>query len=610
MRRAPVVLVTVLSAAVALSSWTPATTAASRTAVVAGESRPVHSLADAITETVRVESGVDSDADGAPDLISVDVMRPRATESGLTVPVVMEASPYYALSAAQLAMEGTVPRGFARWYDEFFVPRGYAVVEVEMQGTSRSQGCPTSGGPEDTASITAVVDWLGGRARAVHEDGTPAVASWSTGNVGMIGVSYNGTLPVALASAGVEGLKTIVPIAAISSWYDYARDRGIGYAGWDDRYPEFLANYVISAEASTRCAAVVTALGDAAADDTFDRTPFWQERDHRRTADRITASVFVAHGQTDRNVKPAQFSRLWEELRARDVPRKLWLHRGGHLDPLSIRAPEWQRAVHHWMDHWLLGLDNGITEEPVVDLQRADGTWTTEAEWPRPGAAPVVLRPARDGVLGVEPGSGQVSATDDPALTEPDVLAGLEGAGAAGADRLVWLTAPLTADAAISGTPVVDVRVSSTSASTPLTALLVDRGPAEVTTPVERTPLELLSASCRQVDVERRTGCAAPPVERTEAVTAQVIARGSVDVKNHASLENGEALEPGRSYDVRWELQPQDHVVPAGHQIGLVLVQNLADRVAVDPAARDVAVDLSATSVAVPVVGGQVPLGP
>lgn len=54
----------------------------------------------------------------------------------------------------------------------------------------------------------------------------------------MTGASYNGTLPNAVATTGVEGLKTIIPIAAISSWYDYYRANGAvvapgGYQGED-----------------------------------------------------------------------------------------------------------------------------------------------------------------------------------------------------------------------------------------------------------------------------------------------------------------------------------------------------------------------------------------
>ena len=52
-------------------------------------------------------------------------------------------------------------------------------------------------------------------------------ADWTTGAVGMTGVSYNGTLPNQVATTGVEGLKTIVPVSAISSWYDYYRANGL-----------------------------------------------------------------------------------------------------------------------------------------------------------------------------------------------------------------------------------------------------------------------------------------------------------------------------------------------------------------------------------------------
>ena len=43
----------------------------------------------------------------------------------------------------------------------------------------------------------------------------------------MIGTSYNGTIPIAAATTGVEGLAAIVPISAISDWYDYYRANGL-----------------------------------------------------------------------------------------------------------------------------------------------------------------------------------------------------------------------------------------------------------------------------------------------------------------------------------------------------------------------------------------------
>ena len=43
----------------------------------------------------------------------------------------------------------------------------------------------------------------------------------------MIGKSYDGTLSNGVAATGVEGLKTIVPVSAISAWYNYSRTGGI-----------------------------------------------------------------------------------------------------------------------------------------------------------------------------------------------------------------------------------------------------------------------------------------------------------------------------------------------------------------------------------------------
>ena len=79
------------------------------------------------------------------------------------------------------------------------------------------------------SAAKAVIDWLNGRAPAytTRTGDTPAAASWTTGKVGMIGTSYNGTIPVAAATTGVEGLEAIVPISAISDWYDYYRANGM-----------------------------------------------------------------------------------------------------------------------------------------------------------------------------------------------------------------------------------------------------------------------------------------------------------------------------------------------------------------------------------------------
>ena len=590
---------------------TPTAAAAPRSSVVDNETQPIYSYADAIRETVFVQSTIDSDNDGRRDRIAADVMRPKETDSGLKAPIVMEASPYYGLSnLASLNAEDLgfqVPKDFRRWYDEFFVPRGYAVVEVEMQGTSRSEGCPTTGAAADTQSIKAVVDWLGGRATATRADGSPVTASWSTGAVGMLGVSYNGTLPNALAAAGVDGVKTIVPIAAISSWYDYARDAGIAYSGWDRRYPEFLANFVVSATQKTKCTNQIKALGDNAADNTFDVTQFWTDRNYRLSADNVRASVFVVHGLEDWNVKSDNFGRWWTELQQRNIPRKIWLHRGAHLDPISFRQAEWQAVMHRWMDFWLFGLQNGVMTEPMADIQRPDGTWETHNSWPETGTsdARMFFGPARSGVTGTlstaAVTSGTQSFADSQRQTEATAIADYT---VAKANRLDYVTPALTQPARISGTPRVNVTVRSSATSAPLTALLVDYGPNTVFAGQSKSPLQLMVESCTMTDVRNRTGCATPDEVTPQAVTATVITRGSIDLKNRSSLSAGQPLTPNQNVAVRWELHPKDYVVATGHRIGIVLVANDSSYIAIDTAARNLTVSLAPSSIDLPVVGG------
>lgn len=204
-----------------------------------GQAQPVFDPADVIREDVWVTAPVDSDHDGKPDLVHAQVVRPRATEQGMKVPVVYEASPYFAGGNdvpnhdvdTELYVPGphvAAPIGWS--YQNYFTARGFAVVYGESLGTGLSTGCPTTGDVNETIGARSVVDWLNGRAEAHDKAGAPVAASWSTGKTGMMGVSYNGTLPNAVASTGVEGLETIVPIAAISSWYGYYRNsrRGRG----------------------------------------------------------------------------------------------------------------------------------------------------------------------------------------------------------------------------------------------------------------------------------------------------------------------------------------------------------------------------------------------
>src|SRR5262245_58698352 len=85
-----------------------------------------------------------------------------------------------------------------------WVRRGFAVVHSEQPGTGLSQGCPTVGNDPERLPMKSVVEWLNGRAKGyMSPTGMEEVkATWSTGKVGMIGTSYEGTLPFAAATTG------------------------------------------------------------------------------------------------------------------------------------------------------------------------------------------------------------------------------------------------------------------------------------------------------------------------------------------------------------------------------------------------------------------------
>ena len=108
-----------------------------------------------------------------------------------------------------------------------FVRRGFAVVHSASPGTGPSQGCPTIGGQNESLAPKAVIDWMCGRAKGFDAPvgGEEVVCDWCNGKVGMIGTSYNGTLPIAAATTGRAGLETIVPVAPNTSYYHYYRSQ-------------------------------------------------------------------------------------------------------------------------------------------------------------------------------------------------------------------------------------------------------------------------------------------------------------------------------------------------------------------------------------------------
>ena len=71
------------------------------------------------------------------------------------------------------------------------------------------------------------------------------------------------------------------------------------------------------------------------------------------------------------------FAEWWYRLDQNDVPRKIWLHNGGHGGPGGPGERSFKAAENRWMDHELFGVRNGIMREPRSTIQREDGSYTT-----------------------------------------------------------------------------------------------------------------------------------------------------------------------------------------------------------------------------------------
>ena len=60
----------------------------------------------------------------------------------------------------------------------------------------------------------------------------------------------------------------------------------------------------------------------------------------------------------------------------------------------------------------------------------------------------------------------------------------------------------------------------------------------------------------------------------TVSVTPWRVTKGILDSSNRDSLVTGTPVNVGEKYRFTWPLHPQDYVIPAGHQLGIVLVAN------------------------------------
>lgn len=562
---------------------------------------PIYDYADAIRETVWV-AAPDLDGDGVEERVAADIIRPRELDGTARVPIVMDASPYYLSSGRgneaerkQYDADGNLVK-FPLYYDNYFVPRGYAFVAVDMAGTARSTGCTDEGGRSDIESVKAVVEWLNGTGVAYDAAGAVVDADWSNGKTGMIGKSYDGTLANGVAATGVDGLKTIVPISAISSWYDYNRWQG---AVKSNNYPSSLSRSVAANRTiATDCSARLDWMNANDGDDTGAYTEFWAERDYREGSfydvSKVKASVFIVHGLQDTNVKTMNASKWWDALGEQGVDRKMWLTRLGHVDPFDSERALWVDTLHRWFDHELMDIDNGIDREPAVSVETAPNRWEQSRTWPISSARTQTLNLHADGTLMLgKQDRSTASYVNSSSLSEANAVR-----IGPNANRLQFLTGTTKHDLRISGTPTVDLDVTHAAPVGQVSVMLVDYGVMDRIGTTGDGALTLSTESCWGPATATDDACYFEVGKRIASTELQVLARGWA------------RLDGAGAHEVTVELAANDVVVPAGHQLGLVISGSRNGVLAVDTAATPYTVDLSGSQLNLPVSGPMAGFGP
>lgn len=572
-----------------------------------GEAQVLPALSDPNTwvkEEVWVETPFDSDGDGLLDRMHTMITRPAQTNNGgLKLPVIYSSSPYYGLRLSALlnpfdkgkfwkvkhelgekpkphkhSNHGTRTKRpmMSRFTEMQWVPRGFIMVYSSSPGTGLSDGAPTIGGENESLAPKAVIEWLCGEGRAFStRTGTTEVqATWCNGRVGMTGTSYDGTLCIAAATTGVKGLKAIIPIAPVTSWYHYYRANGLvispdGYQGED---VDVIYDFINTGDKSKR------KRNNAVVRDSIlvknqdrvhgDYNDFWASRDYLQKIPQMKAAMLMAHGFNDWNVMPMHSIRFYEAAKLQGLPTQLYVHQADHggEPPFTM--------MNRWFTKYLFEVDNGVEKDaPVRIVREYESKTTAYSSFPDENAQPITfyLRSAgnNQGTLELEALTTQQADT----LTDDCRIGANELVQSKNAEhRLLFLSPVLKEDMRISGTPEVTIVMGSNKAAANLSVYLVQL-----------------------------------PWNETKKIPVfeNIITRSWADPQNHSSIAQGEAMQQGEYYTVKFDLMPDDQVIQKGRQLGLLIFSSDKDFTLLPKPGTELYIDVNSSSISIPVVGGK-----
>ena len=602
-----------------------------------GKSLATFTSHDAIREVVYVESRVDTDKDGLPDLVKVSIIRPRYEGK---IPAVMTASPYHqgtndkasdkALYNMNVDLEVKEPHtiqvevpqlelvdpvGSAELVDEaeetlthinssytlndYLLPRGYANLYVSGVGTKDSQGLMTNGNYQQIEAYKNVIDWLNGRCRAFtdHTRKRQVKADWSNGKVATTGISYLGTMSNGLATTGVDGLEVIIAEAGISSWYNYYRENGLvtspgGYPGEDfDSLAELTysrnllgGDYLHHNAAHQADLDIVKKELDRASGD---YNQFWHDRNYLLHADQVKAEVVFTHGSQDWNVKPLHVFNMFQALPT-SIKKHLFYHNGAHVYLNNWQSIDFRESMNALLSKKLLGYDSSY-ELPTVIWQDNTGeqSWTSLDDF------------------GNQTNQRTFSLGDDEKVIQnryetkdyerygkayPTFLTDLYQDKA----QQVTIDLPIEEDLHLNGKARLHLRLYSSTNKGLLSAQLLELGSKKYLQPY---PAVL---SVRTLDNGRYHMLDNLTELPFKEAGQRVISKGYFNLQNRHDLLEVEAVTPGEWMEFDFDLQPTIYKLEKGATLRLVLYTTDFEITVRDQTDYQLTIDLAQSSLHLP----------
>ena len=602
-----------------------------------GKSLATFTSHDAIREVVYVESRVDTDKDGLPDLVKVSIIRPRYEGK---IPAVMTASPYHqgtndkasdkALYNMNVDLEVKEPNtiqvevpqlelvdpvGSAELVDEaeetlthinssytlndYLLPRGYANLYVSGVGTKDSQGLMTNGNYQQIEAYKNVIDWLNGRCRAFtdHTRKRQVTADWSNGKVATTGISYLGTMSNGLATTGVDGLEVIIAEAGISSWYNYYRENGLvtspgGYPGEDfDSLAELTysrnllgGDYLHHNAAHQADLDRVKKELDRASGD---YNQFWHDRNYLLNANRVKAEVVFTHGSQDWNVKPLHVFNMFQALPA-SIKKHLFYHNGAHVYLNNWQSIDFRESMNALLSKKLLGYDSSY-ELPTVIWQDNTGeqSWTSLEDFGNQTSQRTFL--LGDGEKVIQ-NRYETKDYERYGKAYPTFLSDLYQDKA----QQVTIDLPIEEDLHLNGKARLHLRLHSSTNKGLLSAQLLELGSKKYLQPY---PAVL---SVRTLDNGRYHMLDNLTELPFKEAGQRVISKGYLNLQNRHDLLEVEAVTPGEWMEFDFDLQPTIYKLEKGATLRLVLYTTDFEITVRDQTDYQLTIDLAQSSLHLP----------